>query len=238
MKNFRVGNYRFIALNDLEAISFFLKEILTYKITKTIKERSNCLLALSGGKTPQLLYELLNSETRIDWDKVYAIQIDERWVPLDHEDSNARMIMEKLPNLKNFNHVPYEKTAKLSATQYNNITTDLMNRLNRQSFDIGIFGMGEDTHTASLFPNSFDFNSNRMVEAYYVEQLASYRISMTPTPIQNGKENLVIFTGKEKAKAFREAHGVIDPYKHPIMLMPDTKTKFYVDYETAEIIRQ
>ncbi len=237
MKNFRVGNYWFSALHDLERISAFVKDRMVQKITKTIEERGNFLLALSGGQTPKRLYELLNQDDRIDWSKVYVIQVDERWVPIDHEESNARMIKSILTKMENFIPVPRERSPEFAATMYNNELTDIFNRLERLSYDLAILGMGEDTHTASLFPESFELDHEEYVKAFKVEKLNAFRISMTPKTLQNGKENYVLFTGKSKAEAFVNAHGVINPFQHPIVLLPEEKTRFIVDYEAAEIIK-
>ena len=236
VKNFRVGNYWFSALHDLERMSTFVKDRIVHKITRTVEERGNFLLALSGGQTPKLLYEMLNEDERVDWSKVYVIQVDERWVPIDHEESNARMIQNALTKMENFLPVPRDRSPDFAATMYNNQLTDLFNRLERISYDLAILGMGEDTHTASLFPESFELDYEEFVKALRVEKLDAFRISLTPKTLQNGKENYVMFTGKAKAEAFMNAHGVINPFQHPIVLMPEEKTRFIIDYEAAEVI--
>lgn len=211
---------------------------MVHKINQIIEERGNFLLALSGGKTPKLLYEMLNQDERLDWSKIYVFQVDERWVPIDHEESNARLIQEAIPNMENFIAVPRDRSPQYAANLYNHELTDLFNRLERNSYDLAIMGMGEDTHTASLFPESFELDYEEFVRAFKVEKLNAERISLTPKTLQAGMENYVLFTGKAKAEAFKKAHGIINPFQHPIMLLPESKTRFIIDYEAAEIIKQ
>ncbi len=118
-------------------------------------------LALSGGSTPQRLYRLLSSPDwrgQIDWHRVHIFLADERFLPLDHPDSNYRMVRETLvdplgPALPsaNLHPMPTDGTVEASADRY---TAELRQFFGDAPprFDLIVLGMGPDGHTASLFP--------------------------------------------------------------------------------------
>lgn len=118
-----------------------------------IKERGMASLVVSGGRTPAGLFQRLSHQD-LDWSKVIVTLADERWVPADHADSNARSVETHLlqyhaAKAKFIPHVtaaptPHEGQAELEVT---------LKQLPEQ-IDAVILGMGEDGHTASFFPNA------------------------------------------------------------------------------------
>ena len=181
-------------------------------------------VALSGGSTPRVLYELLADpnepfRARISWDTTHFFFSDERHVPPDHPDSNYRMVNEALFSRvpvppQNIHRVPAENpNAEEVAVNYE---TDLRRFFregieNRSfgeaipAFDLVLLGLGEDGHTASIFPGSEVLQeAKRWVAAPWVEKLNTYRITMTLPLLNNGKSIVFLVTGAPKAEILRE----------------------------------
>lgn len=147
-------------LPDKPAIIQRALELLMGKISTAIASHGRCTLALAGGSTPKPLYEAL-AQQDLPWDKLYVFWGDERYVPVDHPDSNAGMAkaawLDQVP-------IPTEQVF-VTPTGSNNPQTDAdaYEKTLRQAFgdiegvpqlDIVLLGMGDDGHTASLFPHT------------------------------------------------------------------------------------
>jgi 6-phosphogluconolactonase len=154
-------------------------------------------IALSGGSTPKTIYTAMKSlAIRAS---AHFYQVDERYVPKDHKDSNERMIQETLqPN----HFYPIETTIPLeqSIAQYASIIPT--------SFDCVILGIGTDGHTASLFPHTEELTSTSLVAHTLSPQGIQDRITLTFASIMNAKHLLLIAQGKEKKQTIHELlHG-------------------------------
>ena len=172
-------------------------------------------VALSGGSTPRALYELLADpnepfRARIDWQNTHFFFTDERHVPPDHPDSNYRMVNEALfarapVPAKNIHRIPAENPdAEMAATDYE---SDLRRFFAEgiPAFDLILLGLGEEGHTASLFPHSPALQENqRLVVAPWVEKFNTYRITLTLPVLNNGKSIVFLVTGTSKAEILRE----------------------------------
>ena len=177
-------------------------------------------VALSGGSTPRVLYELLSDprepfRDQIAWDKTHFFFSDERHVPPDHPDSNYRMVNEAMFSRvpvppENIHRIPAENPNADAAA--NNYETDLRKFFGEAipSFDLLLLGLGEDGHTASLFPH-FKPTAG-LVAAQWVEKFNSYRITMTLPVLNNAKSIVFLVTGASKAEILRE---VISANKKP-----------------------
>jgi len=118
-----------------------------------IADRGRATLVVSGGRTPAALFQRLSLQP-IEWDKVWITLADERWVPDDHADSNARSVKEHLlqNNASAAHFIPHVNEAEypcVGQTALEAVLSDLPDQL-----DAVILGMGEDGHTASFFPNA------------------------------------------------------------------------------------
>jgi 6-phosphogluconolactonase len=173
-----------------------------------LKPRS---VALSGGSTPRVLYELLADSSepyreRISWDATHFFFSDERHVPPDHPDSNYRMVNEALFSRvplppENIHRILAENPSANEAAQ--NYETDLCKSFGEAipAFDLVLLGLGEDGHTASIFPGSdVLYEMKRWVVAPWVEKFNSYRITMTLPVLNNGKSVAFLVTGAPKAE--------------------------------------
>lgn len=172
-------------------------------------------VALSGGSTPRVLYELLSDprepfRAQIAWDQTHFFFTDERHVPPDHPDSNYRMVHEAmfsrvpLPQ-QNIHRIPAENpVAEDAAKHYEN---DLRKFFGEAipAFDLILLGLGEDGHTASLFPHSPALKeTERLVAAPWVEKFNAYRISLTLPVLNNAKSTVFLVTGASKAEILNE----------------------------------
>lgn len=171
-------------------------------------------IALSGGSTPRVLYELLADRNepfrdRIAWEKTHFFFTDERHVPPDHAESNYRMVNEALFSrapipAENIHRILAEKpNAEEAAAAYE---SDLRSSFAEgiPAFDLILLGVGEEGHTASLFPHSPALHdTNHLVAAPWVEKLNTYRITLTLPVLNNAKSVVFLVTGASKAEILR-----------------------------------
>ena len=128
-------------------------------IRGAIAARGRCSIALSGGSTPKPLYQALG-QTDLPWDQIFIYWGDERYVPITHADSNAKMTYEAWLNhvsipADNIFTVPTEtESPQASADQYQQALATSFKATDMPKFDIILLGMGDDGHTASLFPHT------------------------------------------------------------------------------------
>lgn len=190
-----------------------------------VAARGRFCVALSGGNTPRGVYAVLAGQLQgsLPWNKIYVFFGDERHVPPDHPESNYRMaresLLSKVPIPEgNVYRIRAELEAGAAAEQYDRDLRTFF-RLSGNAwpcFDLILLGIGEDGHTASLFPGSAALQErSRLVVANWVEKFASYRITFT-YPVLNHAEEIVFLasgTGKsEILKAiFEPARGSVYP---------------------------
>lgn len=173
-----------------------------------IEEFGRFTVALAGGSTPKRAYEILATQHHdtLDWNKVHAFFGDERTVPPDHEDSNYRMAQDTL-----LSHVPIGSVHRMrgeldpseAAALYEKDLEAFFGGPPR--FDLVLLGIGEDGHTASLFPGTpaLDVRGRWAVENP-VEKLGTTRITLTVPAINAAKRVVFLVAGEGKAKALKE----------------------------------
>jgi 6-phosphogluconolactonase len=185
-----------------------------------IAARGQFCVALSGGNTPRSVYSLLADDRKntLPWDKVYIFFGDERSVPPDHPDSNYRMARESLLSkvpipAQNVHRVPAELEPHAAADQYDRDLRAFF-RLEtnaRPVFDLILLGIGDEGHTASLFPETTALaEQSRLVVANWVEKFHTYRITFTYPTLNNAREVLFLVSGQGKAQILRD---IFDPAK-------------------------
>ena len=177
-------------------------------------------VALSGGSTPKVLYQLLAEEFRdqVTWASTQFFWSDERHVPPDHPDSNYRMANEALlshvPVTKsNIHRVPSENpNATEAAAEYERTLIETTSQSLPQ-LDLILLGLGGDGHTASIFPGSDVLHeTKRLVAAPWVEKFKTYRITMTLPLLNNGASVVFLVSGTEKAKIVKEVFNGPEQY--------------------------
>jgi 6-phosphogluconolactonase len=190
------------------------------ELTKAIGERGTASLALAGGTTPKATYEAL-AGLPLDWSKVDVFFGDERCVPADHADSNYRMAKAALFDRVS---IPSERIHRMqgeladrdaAARAYE---AQLPERL-----DVVVLGIGEDAHTASLFPGADALREEaRRVLPVTGPKPPPERLSITPPVLRTARVCLVLGSGAGKAEPVRRAlKDPIDVVQAPIQLARD-----------------
>jgi 6-phosphogluconolactonase len=166
-------------------------------------------VALSGGSTPRALYSLLGSadyRERVDWRCVHLFWGDERCVPPDHAESNYRMVHEALLSrisipAANIHRLAGEKEPRVAANEYEEELRRFFALAPGQipRFDLILLGLGEDGHTASLFPGGEALKENeRLVATAYVERLKAHRLTLTLPVINAAAQVSFLISGQSK----------------------------------------
>jgi len=178
-----------------------------------VQERGRFCVALSGGNTPRAIYSLLASEHKeLPWDRIHIFFGDERHVPPDHPDSNFRMASESLLSKvpipeKNVHRIRAELAADVAATEYEQELVNFFHLGDHDwpRFDLIDLGIGEDGHTASLFPGSNALTeTSRRVVANWVEKFKTFRITFTFPVLNHAAEIVFLVSGADKAQVLSE----------------------------------
>jgi 6-phosphogluconolactonase len=197
---------------------------------------------LAGGSTPKALYELLAGgefSDRIDWRNVEIYFGDERTVPPDHKDSNYGMahaaMLSKLPIPEaNVHRMRGEIDPVEAAKEYGLL---LKEKFGDGGPDLVLLGMGDDGHTASLFPGTPALRETKhRAFANPVPQLKTTRLTMTAPFINRAREVIVTVTGANKASRLAEVlEGPRDPERLPVQLIqpPSGKLTWLIDTAAA-----
>ncbi|UMQ42256.1 6-phosphogluconolactonase [Chryseobacterium sp. Y16C] len=195
---------------------------------KAIQKHDKFVVALSGGSSPKAIFSLLASPEYADkiiWNKIYFFWVDERWVSLEDEKSNFKMTLEALLDKVPVNEnqiFPMYKDGIEPEDYAKEYEDQIRNVLGADGiFDFILLGMGDDGHTASLFPGEKILQEKeKWVDAYYLKPQEMFRITLTE-PIINKAENILIITfGKSKKHALNEVlNGTYNPELYPLQLI-------------------
>lgn len=183
---------------------------------EAISTQGKFTVALSGGSTPRAIYKgLLDYKDSLDWSKVLLFWSDERAVPQDDLESNYRSAMEfftLLPVPKE-NIFPMKGTGDLEA---NALDYEKLISEHAPVFDLMMLGMGDDGHTASLFPRTHGLHAEgRTVIANFIPSKDVWRLSLTFECINRAKKTVVYILGASKAKI---AHKILTgPYEPDLL---------------------
>jgi 6-phosphogluconolactonase len=204
-------------------------ELINAAALISISRRGAFRVALAGGSTPRPLYEHLAADPDIDWRKWHLFWGDERTVPPTDPESNYQMVRGALldrlqtpPGL--VVRIPGELPPEEAALRYEQSIRELVPSFMTEltgfvpRLDMIVLGMGEDGHTASLFPHTQALNEEeRLVVANPVPQLNSTRITFTYPLINAARRVLVLVSGVNKAATLHEVlSGPTDPLQWPI----------------------
>jgi 6-phosphogluconolactonase len=193
--------------------------------TEAIRHRNRFLVAVAGGSTPRLLYEEIAQRysTELEWEKVFLFWGDERYVPPDHADSNYRMVKETLLvhvpiPFNNVVPMPTEGDPEMAAEQYERTLQGFMGEHPTATFDFVLLGMGDDGHTASLFPYTDAIHEQqKWVVAHKVDKTKGWRLTLTPPILNLARQTVIMVTGKSKSERLSEVlNGPFDPQRLPI----------------------
>lgn len=159
-------------------------------------------LGLAGGSTPKVAYQYL-SELPVGWERVDVWLADERWVPNDHEEANARMASEHLDVPATFHFPDYSGSPHDSAASHTELLSDVLGE--EMTPHIVLLGMGDDGHTASLFPGTSGLDhDHRGYVANWVDSKDIWRLTATVNLLQAADELIFIVSGANKAAALAD----------------------------------
>jgi 6-phosphogluconolactonase len=207
---------RIQVLPDLEAMSHKAAEMFVRLSTTCVASRGKFSAAISGGSTPRKLYSLLGSaeySPQVDWQRVHFFWVDERCVPKEHEESNFMTAFDRLLSKisipgENVHRIKGEEDPDKAARNYEEEVRRFFGMSGLPMFDLVILGMGEDGHTASLFPGSNLLNERiRLAAPVYLEKPNWNRITLTLPVLNNATQILFLVAGHSKADVVYEVLG-------------------------------
>lgn len=187
---------------------------------EAIRQRGTFSIALSGGSTPKKLYEAIvqaKEAQELDWTRVLLFWGDERAVSPDHADSNYRMAMESfskppLSQAKAFRMQAEQSDCDAAARSYE----ASIRNANGGIFDLILLGLGEDGHTASLFPESSALKiQDRLVTCTFVPSKETMRMTLTYPCINQARHVIFLVTGKSKKEILNDVLFGQDQTRYP-----------------------
>lgn len=187
-----------IAGNAQETIAFSVEHWI-HSAERAIQQRGRFTVALSGGSTPKAIYEQL-IKAKLDWSKIWLFWSDERAVPPDHPESNYHMAMTffnqvPIPKAQIFRMVA-EKDLEKNARSYEETIRSI---LDKHLFDLVMLGIGEDGHTASLFPHTKALHeTHHLVTANEIPDKKTSRMTLTFPCINQSAHTAIYALGASK----------------------------------------
>lgn len=193
-------------------------------------------LGLAGGSTPTATYEALRGRAT-GWGRVHAWLSDERWVPSDHERSNGRMAAETLmDHVEARFHRPRWSEFMEPADSAAHYEATLRSIHDNRRPDLILLGMGEDAHTASLFPGSRALDeTDRWFVDNTIPETRESRLTATYPLLWRARRLMVLTAGEGKAPALRDAfEGVVNPVGR--ISGGDAEVEWHVDRAAASLL--
>lgn len=220
------------SLADAERHALAMAEHVAQALRAAISTRGMATLVVSGGRSPARFFERL-SEQELDWDKVLISLADERWVPTDDPQSNAglvrrHLLRERAAGAKFIGL--YQPAVSLEAAAH--MANEALALL-PMPIDVLVLGMGEDGHTASLFPGSpnlaaaLDHECPRRCLPMQAPSEPSQRLSMTLPLLDSARLVLLPIEGEAKLATLRAALAGNDPMQMPIRAFLHSPLEIY-----------
>lgn len=241
---------------DVDQLALRAAADFSVRAAKAIQEKGFFAVALSGGNTPKVLFDVLSKGhgmmQPVEWNKVKVFWSDERYVAKDHKDSNYKMALDCLLSKVNIlptnvYPMPTENSdPAISARQYEATLRSVLGTSQNDvpRLDLVYLGMGTDGHTASLFPYtelvdkiaSEVIPTHQLVGSQYIEKVSMYRLTFLPNIINAAACVTFLVAGEEKAETLVNVlHGAYHPKTYPSQLIhPDNgELIWFVDEQAA-----
>lgn len=232
----------FIEEEDIDQLCAAAAQFIIKTAAKSIKKNGRFTFALSGGSTPKALFALMalpHHATQIDWKKTFVFWSDERKVPLNDEDNNAKMAIGALLSKvsipkKNIFRIASNLSAEKAAKKYEENIRNFFGA-SKPSMDICLLGLGDDGHTASLFPATTILQEKKaLVSNVHVPKLDTERISFTIPMILSSRNIVFFLSGKGKAKIFDIViTGAYEPEQYPAQFIQGKSKSIFYFYDKA-----
>lgn len=197
--NVQPSNLRWQPFESIDALRHAVCHAIMQNANAAIAQHGRFSIVLAGGNTPRAIYRLLR-DMPTDWSKWHIYINDDRCQPIDHEDRNSLMIEQvwlshvTVPKSQ-FYPIPAELGPVAGAEAYAKILADV------GTFDLVLFGLGEDGHTASLFPGHTVDNSADAVPVFNSPKPPAERITMSQNRLNNTRAAMFLVTGSGKQEA-------------------------------------
>jgi len=235
--------------NKSELASSFCEELLNLFDTK-----EKYFLALSGGSTPGIIYEILSKDykQKINWKKIHLFWSDERCVHPEDVESNYGMTKKYLLDFidipeENVHRINGENEPGSEAVRYSEeIKSTINSRNGLPKFDLVMLGIGEDGHTASIFPDQMHLlNSDKICEVAVHPSSGQKRITLTGNVINNSEQVSFLVTGNGKAEILKQIlleknkiypAELINPVSGKLNYFVDEKASALLDSRTISFI--
>ena len=227
-----------------ESLSFGAARLFVRQAGLACKDRGRFSVALSGGHTPQRTYELLAQSPfrdQVAWSQTHVFWGDERCVPPEGPQSNARvarlLLLEQVPIPPHQIHPIFcARSPKEAAQDYEDLLRSFFGE-GPTRLDLIFLGLGEDGHTASLFPQTPVLNEGkRWAAETYLPQQDLYRVTLTPPLINQTAVVAFLVAGDTKAPILKEVlEGPRHPHRYPAQLIHPSsgRLQWLVDKEAA-----
>ena len=216
-----------------KAVALAAAQLFSDAVTQAVTTRGTARVAISGGSTPKAMFALLADPAQpfagsIPWAKLHLYWVDERCVPPTDNESNYKMtneaLLSKVPlPTEQVHRMEGELEPEEAASRYETVLRNSMKLEGAESpaFDLLLLGMGDDGHTASLFPHTAALEEiTRLVVANHVPQKETWRITLTFPVINQARQVCFLIEGGAKAKVLAEVlTGPRDPQRLPSQLI-------------------
>jgi 6-phosphogluconolactonase len=231
---------------DVETLNEAAASSIVEIAAHALNAKDKFSIALAGGSTPEALYNLLASEkfkNRLDWSKTLVFFGDERCVAPDAAESNYRMAHDallarvSLPP-ENVFRLRGEIEPEKSAAEYEAIIKKTLGT--GAQFDLILLGMGDDGHTASLFPNTKALReTEKLVAANRVEKLNANRLTLTFRAVNRAKNVLFLVAGAKKAEIVEKVFVGENANLPASLVKPkDGKCVWFLDENAASLLKE
>lgn len=192
-------NIRWKHFDSIESLRHQVCDAIVASAQKAIAKNGRFSIVLAGGNTPRAVYRLLR-DVSMDWSKWHVYHGDERCLPADHVDRNSLMAEQAWLRYVNIpasqiHDIPAELGNVAGAQAYAEILKDV------GTFDLVILGLGEDGHTASLFPGQAVDNSAAAVPVFNSPKPPAERVTLSQNRLNDAREVLFLVTGAGKQQA-------------------------------------
>lgn len=210
---------KLIEYPDREMMAVDLAQVLTGELETVLLHEDRATLVLPGGETPGAVFDVLCA-ARIEWDRVDVTLSDERWLPEVHVRSNTRMLRQRFLVDRAAAAVFHPLYAK--AEEPDDVIADLeASLIPCMPVSVLLLGMGDDMHTASLFPDgnnldlALDHTKAPMLVSMKAPSVSETRISFSARTLNNALHKHVVISGRSKRNALDRAIGR-DPQDAPV----------------------
>lgn len=234
--------------DDLEALSHATAELFTAEARQAVTDHGRFSVALSGGDTPRRTYELLAQEpfrAQVPWQNTHIFWGDERCVPANDLRSNARMahqaLLDNVPIPQHQVHpMVCDRSPQVAAAEYEALLRDFFAD-GRPRFDLILLGLGENGHTASLFPGTSVLDEQqRWVADVYLAEEGLHRLTLTPAALNQAALVVFLVSGYVKASILRKVfEDTQDPSDIPARLIKPAHGEllWLVDRDAARLLQ-